>query len=185
MADIQVSLASRAAEELFLNIKMSGVTNDLAQATYQANLAVSYWGMDGSLYSAMAFNQVVPDLYRKQRIERILDHQLANAKNLLQTNREAVVAIAEGLLTHDELNEQQITEILAPFNVVVPPPLPEPEDDLSQRQAKEQLVSQAAGVDGSTPHGLEVKATPDGHSGNGLPLDSASDIRKDRPITRG
>lgn len=178
MADIQVSLASRAAEEVFLNIKMSGVTSDLAQATYQANLAVSYWGMDGSLYSAMAFNQVVPDLYRKQRIERILDQQLANAKNLLQTNHDAVVAIAEGLLAHDELNEHQINEILAPFNLVVPPPLPESEDVLAERQAREQVLAQAAGMDGHRTADLEGETAPDGHPGNGLPIDSATITKK-------
>ncbi len=173
MADIQVSLASRAAEEVFLGIKMSGVTSDLAQATYQANLAVSFWGMDGSLYSAMAFNQVVPDLYRKQRIERILDHQLANAKNLLQTNHDAVVAIAEGLLAHDELNEQQITEILTPFNLVVPPPLPEPEDALAERQAREQMIAQVDGHGANQPNGLGVEVAPDGHPGSRVPADSA------------
>ncbi len=174
MADIQVSLASRAAEEVFLGIKMSGVTSDLAQATYQANLAVSFWGMDGSLYSAMAFNQVVPDLYRKQRIERILDHQLANAKNLLQTNHDAVIAIAEGLLAHDELNEQQINEILTPFNLIVPPPLPEPEDALAERQVKEQVIAQSAGLDANQPDGLEVEAAPGGNPLPGLPVDSAA-----------
>ncbi len=151
LSDIQISLASRAAEELFLGIKMSGVTNDLAQATHLANLAVSMWGMDGSLYSALAYNQTVPDLFRKRRIERILDHQLQNAKRLLEANREATIAIAEALLVHDELNEQQIKEILAPFELVVPPPLPEPVESPEEREVMERMLAQASGYDSPPP----------------------------------
>lgn len=142
MAEIQVALASRAAEELFLGIQMSGVTNDLAQATHLANLAVSIWGMDGSLYSVLPYNQMVPDLFRKQRIERILQHQFENVKRLLEANREAVIAIAEELLKRDELNEQQLREILGQFTLVVPPPLPEPAETLDARQAAERATAQ-------------------------------------------
>lgn len=147
MTDIQVALASRAAEELFLGIQMSGVTNDLAQATHLANLAVSMWGMDGSLYSALPYNQMVPDLFRKQRIERILHHQYENVKRLLEANRTALVALAEELLARDELNEQQIKGVLQRFELVVPPPLPEPADSLEERQAHEAALAAATASD--------------------------------------
>lgn len=161
MTDIQVALASRAAEELFLGIQMSGVTNDLAQATHMANLAVSMWGMDGSLYSALPYNQMVPDLFRKQRIERILAHQYENVKRLLEANREALIALAEELLARDELNEQQIREILQRFELVVPPPLPEPVEPLEVRQAQEAVLSRVAAPE-STPQPEESITGPDG-----------------------
>lgn len=161
MTDIQVALASRAAEELFLGIQMSGVTNDLAQATHLANLAVSMWGMDGSLYSALPYNQMVPDLFRKQRIERILAHQYENVKRLLEANREALIALAEELLARDELNEQQIREILQRFELVVPPPLPEPVEPLEVRQAQEVVLSRVAAPE-STPQPEESITGPDG-----------------------
>jgi cell division protease FtsH len=161
MTDIQVALASRAAEELFLGIQMSGVTNDLAQATHLANLAVSMWGMDGSLYSALPYNQMVPDLFRKQRIERILAHQYENVKRLLEANREALIALAEELLARDELNEQQIREILQRFELVVPPPLPEAVEPLEVRQAQEAVLSRVAAPE-STPQPEESITGPDG-----------------------
>lgn len=161
MSDIQVALASRAAEEMFLGIQMSGVTNDLAQATHLANLAVSMWGMDGSLYSALPYNQMVPDLFRKQRIERILAHQFENVKRLLEANREALVALAEELLARDELNEQQIREILERFELVIPPPLPEPTEPLEARQAQEAALSRVAAPETMPPSDGAVTG-PDG-----------------------
>uniref|UniRef100_A0A831X8U2 AAA family ATPase n=1 Tax=Thermorudis peleae TaxID=1382356 RepID=A0A831X8U2_9BACT len=164
MTDIQVALASRAAEELFLGIQMSGVTNDLAQATHLANLAVSMWGMDGSLYSALPYNQMVPDLFRKQRVERILAHQFENVKRLLEANREALIALAEELLARDELNEQQIREILRQFELVIPPPLPEPVEPLEVRQAQEAVLSRVASPE-TTPQPEEPITGPDGSEG--------------------
>lgn len=147
-AEIQVALAARAAEELFLGTQMTGATSDLAQATHLANLMVSAWGMDGSLYSGLTYNQLVPDLYRKQRIERLLQRQFENVKRLLQANREAVEAIAQGLLERDELNEQQLREILSCFQLVVPPPVEEKPEPLEVRQAQERAI--LAGVDGAS-----------------------------------
>lgn len=147
-AEIQVALAARAAEELFLGTQMTGATSDLAQATHLANLMVSAWGMDGSLYSGLTYNQLVPDLYRKQRIERLLQRQFENVKRLLQANREAVEAIAQGLLERDELNEQQLREILSCFQLVKPPPVEEKPEPLEVRQAQERAI--LAGVDGAS-----------------------------------
>jgi cell division protease FtsH len=123
---IQVALAARAAEELFLGTQMTGATSDLAQATHLANLMVSAWGMDGSLYSGLTYNQLVPDLYRKQRIERLLQRQFQNVKRLLEANRAAVTAIAEELLQRDELNEEQLRSILSRYQLVVPRRFPIP-----------------------------------------------------------
>ena len=162
MADIQIALASRAAEEIYLGIQMNGVTSDLQQATYWANMAVSVWGMDGSLYSSLLYNQVVPDLLRKRRIERILEHQLANAKRLLEANSAATVAVAEALLVRDELNEEQLREILTPFNLVVPEPLPEPLESLEERWALERGLSALTPADLGQPVLPGIESNGDG-----------------------
>ncbi len=173
LADIQVALAARAAEELFLGTQMTGATNDLAQATHLANLMVSAWGMDGSLYSGLTYNQMVPDLYRKHRIERLLQRQFQNVKRLLEANREAVIAIAEELLKRDELNEQQLREILAPFQLVVPPPLPEVEEPLEVRQAEERaMLAHSDGAAGSQSTPVTVvrdgEEAEEGRPGDGV-----------------
>src|SRR5205085_12569263 len=51
LARIQVSLASRAAEELFLDVNLNGVTGDFASATQTAASYVGMYGMDGTLPS--------------------------------------------------------------------------------------------------------------------------------------
>ena len=53
-ADIQVSLASRASEEIFLDTQLNGVGGDLASATQMALYYVTHWGMDGKFFSAIA-----------------------------------------------------------------------------------------------------------------------------------
>lgn len=112
LADIQCSLASRAAEQLFLGTELSGVTSDLEQATRMAAAYIGWFGMDGSLYSARAFNEMVPDERTKARIERVLDEEFKNVKKLLQENKDAVSAIAEGLLQKGELDGDEIAQII-------------------------------------------------------------------------
>ncbi len=172
LADIQVALAARAAEELFLGTQMTGATNDLAQATHLANLMVSAWGMDGSLYSGLTYNQLVPDLYRKQRIERLLQRQFENVKRLLEANRDAVIAIAEELLRRDELNEEQLKGILSSFQLVIPPPLPEPVEPLEVRQAEERSL--ALQGDGLAEHTGQPALVGDGEDPG--ERDGASDL---------
>jgi cell division protease FtsH len=111
---LQISLASRAAEELFLNIQMSGVTGDLQSATGLATFMVGAYGMDNSFYSYLAFGMegmAAPDI--KTRVETILSEQYRKVKQLLENNREAVTAIAEALILRNELTDIDVNEILA------------------------------------------------------------------------
>ncbi len=112
LASIQISLGSRAAERLFLNTELSGVTSDLAHATRTAAAYLGIWGMGGSFYSYLAFNQGQPDGQLKQQIEKLLDDQFQKVTRLLQEHRDAVVAIAEGLLEREELDRDEIRSIM-------------------------------------------------------------------------
>jgi ATP-dependent Zn protease len=110
---IKISVASRAAEELFLNIQMSGVTGDLQQATYQAAMMVGAYGMDESYFSYLLFGLQglsAPDI--KPRIEAILKTQYNEVKQLIENNREAVIAVAEALILRNELTDIDVKEIL-------------------------------------------------------------------------
>jgi cell division protease FtsH len=111
--DIRCALASRAAEEIFLDMKLSGVVEDLTQATRMAAVAIGWLGMDGSLYSYRAFDQNVPDGSAKRRIERMLDQEYRAVKALLEANRPFVEAIAEGLMQRDELTGDEVGELAA------------------------------------------------------------------------
>jgi ATP-dependent Zn protease len=112
LADIKSSLASRASEQIFLGTELSGVTSDLEQATRMAAAYIGWYGMDGGLYSTRAFNEIVPDESTKKKIERVLGEQFEEVKRLLEENRDAVTAIAQGLLAKGELDGDEIMAII-------------------------------------------------------------------------
>jgi len=103
LAHIQVNLASRAAEELFLKTKLVGVASDLANATQLARHYIGTWGMAGTLFSYAAFGEDKPDRELKQRINELLDEQLARVKEVLREEEALVHAVARELLAREEL----------------------------------------------------------------------------------
>lgn len=110
---IKISLGSRAAEELFMNIQMSGVTGDLQSATGIAAMMVGAYGMDDSYFSYLLFGmQGLSAMDVKPRVEAILQEQYRQVKQLLENNREAVIAIAEALILRNELTDLDVKEIL-------------------------------------------------------------------------
>jgi cell division protease FtsH len=113
LADIQCSLASRAAEETFLGTSLTGVTSDLEQATRVAAACIGWFGMNGTLYSSRAFREHGPDPEMKKAIEKMLGEEYEKVKQLVQDNKVAVAAIAEGLLEKDELEEEEIKALVA------------------------------------------------------------------------
>ncbi|MES4791737.1 MAG: ATP phosphoribosyltransferase, partial [Chloroflexota bacterium] len=88
LADIKVSLASRAAEELFLGTQLSGVYSDLQHATQMAMAYIGLWGMGGSLVSIAAMGGT-PNGALHQQVDRLLKEQYREVKRLLDENREA------------------------------------------------------------------------------------------------
>lgn len=120
LARIQVSLAARATEELFLDLNMTGVTGDLQSATQLASAYVGAYGMDGSLISFAAFidpltgipssGGAVPKLM--ERTEAVLQSQFKAVKRLLQEHSEALIAVAEALIERDELIADEIKQLI-------------------------------------------------------------------------
>lgn len=110
---IKISLAARASEEIFLGKQLTGVTGDLQTATGAAAMMVGAYGMDESYFSYLLFGLQglsAPDI--KPRIEAILQEQYRQTKQLLENNREGVIAIAEALILRNELTDIDIKEIL-------------------------------------------------------------------------
>jgi cell division protease FtsH len=107
--DVCVTMGGYAAEELFLGYTTAGVAMDMYQTTSLATRIVGQWAMDGSFYS-IAVSGPTPDI--KPRVERILDEQYRRARVILETNKEAVIAIAEALVLRNELTDLDVNEIL-------------------------------------------------------------------------
>jgi ATP-dependent Zn protease len=110
LARIQVALAARATEELFLDLNMNGVGSDLQQATTNAFAYVGLWGMDGTLASARVSE--VPQTKLDERVENLLQAQFKAVKKLLQDHREALIAVAEALIERNELVAEEIKQLI-------------------------------------------------------------------------
>jgi ATP-dependent Zn protease len=121
MATIQVSLASRAAEELFLGTQTVGVTSDFAHATYLTFNMISYWGMDGSFYSTLPFgpNVSATDPRMKRKIDQILEQEYRKVKGLLAQYSGAMHELAQLLMEQDEVDGQDVEDMVARYDQII------------------------------------------------------------------
>jgi cell division protease FtsH len=110
LARIQVSLAARATEELFLDLNMVGAVGDLEQATEAAVLYVGLCGMDGTLTSIR--NNLAKPHDFDERVEAVLQSQFKAVKRLLQDHSEALIAVAEALIEREELVAEDIKQLI-------------------------------------------------------------------------
>jgi cell division protease FtsH len=120
LASMQVSLASRASEQIFLGPgeEMAGASGDLAHATQIAEQMVKLYGMNGSL---MSFGGMMgaggpfggggggPST----DVDRLLDQNFKRVKLLLEQHRAAVVAVAEALIEKHALMGDEVYELVA------------------------------------------------------------------------
>ncbi len=154
LARIQVSLASRAAEELFLNVNLNGVTADFASATQLAANYIGAYGMDGTLTSYLAFSGglggasplSIPGV--AERTEALLQSQFKAVKKLFQEHSEAVMAVAEALIERDELIADEIKGLI---------------DEADARRVVKTVFSDFEPLLGTSSNG-------NGHNGNGYVL---------------
>ncbi len=117
LARIQVSLASRAAEELFLDVNLNGVAGDFASATQIAASYVGIYGMDGTFTSSLAFigtnlEKLVAVSELSKRTEAVLQSQFKAVKRLFQEHSEAVIAVSEALMEREELVADEIKQLI-------------------------------------------------------------------------
>jgi ATP-dependent Zn proteases len=115
---IQVSLASRASEEIFLNTELNGVAGDFQSATRLAAAYIGAYGMDGTLTSFLAFGEamggssatMIPRM--AERVEALLQSQLRAVKQLLLEHSDALIAVADALIDRDELVADEIKALI-------------------------------------------------------------------------
>src|SRR5205823_13112696 len=120
LASIQISLASRASEQIFLgtNEEMAGASGDLAHATQTAEAMVKLYGMNGSLMSYGGMLGASGPFGGggggpSREVDRLLDQNFKRVKMLLEEHREAVVAVAEGLIEKHALMGDEVYELVA------------------------------------------------------------------------
>ncbi len=122
-AYMQVCLASRAAEEIFLDLKMSGFSGDLQQATQQAVAYLGFFGMGDRMISLpmMAQMGLAGGSNPQQEVEALLQKQFKKVKALLEANKDMCHALAAELLDKHELMGDEVMEIVNRYNPVMTP----------------------------------------------------------------
>lgn len=114
LASIQVTLAGRAAEEIFFGEQYMTMGGDLPQANNIARTIVMF-GFDNSFYFLPG---ATPDAEQKKRIEKVLQDEYKKVKRLLTENREVVAALAQELLRRQELTDFEVLEVISRFHAL-------------------------------------------------------------------
>jgi cell division protease FtsH len=109
LVDIQIFLASKAAEIIFLGTETTGMGGDLPGASYYAVQYVRC-GMGGKLFTLRG-EGITPE--ERAQAERVLHQQFQAARKLIEENKPQVHAIVEALLAKDELLGEEVEEIVA------------------------------------------------------------------------
>ncbi|MCC6176716.1 MAG: AAA family ATPase [Chloroflexi bacterium] len=110
LTDIQIYLASKAAEQVFLGTETTGMGGDLPGASVRA-LQYVRCGMGGSLFTINFWGEPTPQ--ERAQAERVMQQQLSLARQLLEQNKPHVHAIVEVLLEKEELLGEEVEEIVA------------------------------------------------------------------------
>ncbi len=179
MDRILVMLGGRAAEEVFYGKEgiTTGAENDLQRATDLAYRMVSLWGMSdkiGPVAVSRVSNpflggnvekiEISPELAREidLEVQRILTELYEKAKNILEENKEAILAVAEKLVEKETLSCEEVVRILEQYGVKVKNRCRQ-EDELKKEVLKKEGEKQDSqkGVDnnGENPGG-EKKNNP-------------------------
>lgn len=112
IADIDVSLGSRAVEIEILGDEMSGFSGDLSHATHTAAMMISMYGMDDELVSMAALGATsVP----KGKVNRLLQKRMAIVRALVRKHRPVVEAISELLLEKKEVDGDELYALFGTF----------------------------------------------------------------------
>ncbi len=177
LMEIQIYLASKAAEIIFLGTETTGMGGDLPGATLHAIRYVQC-GMAGSLFSDRFNRPMEGQISEEGRraAEKVLQQQFKVVKSLLEHNKPHVEAIVAALLENEELlgeeveeivqrvdrelgrSNGQVAELVAPTPQIRPAPEPEPAPVL--RYAGATRRSEEREPDGAKPaedggHGLD------------------------------
>jgi ATP-dependent Zn protease len=111
--DIQVSLASRASEELFLGSPTNGFYGDLNAATTLALRIIGDVGMNGHLSSRSVLG--ISGAQMQIEVEDYLQDQMKKVKQLLEANSDMVHALAAELAERDEMLGDEVMAIVNQF----------------------------------------------------------------------
>jgi cell division protease FtsH len=124
-------LGGRAAEKLIYDQYTAGAENDLSQATNLARRMIAHWGMSDRLGPvAYHLSEEHPflgkDIHEQRQFSehtaQLIDEEVAQllrkaadeATQVLETNRDKLVVVAEALIEREMLDEEETTKLIGP-----------------------------------------------------------------------
>ena len=129
LSQISVAFGGRIAEEVFMNQATTGALSDFNSATQMARDMVMKYGMsdamgpmvyaenEGEVFlgrSVTRTTNISEDTMRKvdAEVRRIIDEQYAAARNLIETHKDKMHAMANALLEYETLDNEQLRDIM-------------------------------------------------------------------------
>jgi cell division protease FtsH len=126
---IAVLFGGRIAEEVFMNQMTTGASNDFERATNIARDMVTRYGMtdelgpmvyaenEGEVFLGRSITKQVnvsEETMQKvdKQIRKIIDEQYANARKLIEDNKDKMHAMAQALLEWETIDAEQIDDIM-------------------------------------------------------------------------
>ena len=155
-ASLTILLAGRVAEELVLGSCTTGASNDLERVTDRARKMVCEWGMSEEM-GPLTFGKKAEQIFLGREIAQHQDYSEntamqidkevkkvvlaahAEARKLLEENRDALILVAEALLEYETLDGNEVTAVIKGEKIhrepeVEPPDAPEPEQEEKEQE---------------------------------------------------
>jgi cell division protease FtsH len=168
-SQLSVLMGGRAAEEIFLNHITTGAGNDIERATEIARQMVCEWGM--STLGPLTFGKKEEQIFLGREIAQHRDYSedtaikidgevrgivnlgYSKARNILETNRDALERVAHALLEREVLDATELKLLIEgkplpekpPPTPPAAPPLPAKEPSLTLRPEPRPLPGLAKG----------------------------------------
>ncbi|MGQ9483968.1 MAG: ATP-dependent zinc metalloprotease FtsH [Desulfosoma sp.] len=139
---IAILMGGRAAEEIVFGHQTTGASNDIERATQLARRMVCEWGMSermgplsfGKMDDQVFLGREIVQHHRDyseqtaiqidQEVRRIVEENYKKAKDLLETHRDVLEAVAAALLEKETLENHDIEKILADIRPDLARPAP-------------------------------------------------------------
>ncbi|HEX9426965.1 MAG TPA: ATP-dependent zinc metalloprotease FtsH [Candidatus Polarisedimenticolia bacterium] len=170
-ATLTVMMGGRVSEETFMNVLTTGAGDDLEKATEMARKMACEWGMSEKM-GPLTFGKKEEQIFLgreiaqhqdyseatavqiDQEVKRIVLEAYERAKQVISTNREALVRVAEALLEYEVLDGDEVTSLIKGADL----------SSLSARKRAPRRPSASAEVARTTPEaarpGPSIAPTP-------------------------
>ncbi len=115
---IKIALAGRAAEEIIFgkDCITTGASSDLEKSTNIVMSMICIYGMDEGVgllnYNALENNGISVSRDTIDKGRKILHHLYSEVTSLLSGNKDKLIGLADALLEHESLDEEEIDDLI-------------------------------------------------------------------------